>query len=597
MRARLRALSLALALQAGAAVACESVELRIEVERHEPRAGHQLHAVGSLPVLGPWHPTEANRFERQADGRWRLTLSLPPDTPFEFKLLQTAGREPLWESHQLTPSNNRHARSPACGASTALRIPAFDLQPSPWDLARRATAFEDRPLPASLPAGVQALTEALQSQDPAQRRARLQQAVDPVALPGNALHERLEALVANTGGLRAMTLRRYAGLDDATWVLMTRARHFGQALPVLLRVGADGRLTGLGLPYEALRVTAPTEPPLTGAALQREARALVERACRSGAFSGAVEVAERGKVLFRHACGFANRRYDVPNRVDTRFNLASANKMFTAVALLQLAEQGALSLDDPLDRHLGPEWLAPEVARTITLRQLLAHRSGLGSYFNEAFFQASRDRFRELADFQALVKDEKPEFLPGEHFAYSNTGFLLLGAVLERRGQGGYFGQVQRQVFDRAGMARAGYEPMDVPVRDLAMHYVPGRPGDWVESTWSHVYRGGPAGGGYASVGDLTRFAAALHAGALLRPASQADAWPRDGRFYGFGFELGWSGAGFVVGHSGGFPGINAQFDLYPDSGFSVAALANTEGGGASQLAMRMGELIARLRR
>ncbi len=169
--------------------------------------------------------------------------------------------------------------------------------------------------------------------------------------------------------------------------------------------------------------------------------------------------------------------------------------------------------------------------------------------------------------------------------------------MIEKVSGRSYFEQMQRTVFDPAGMARAGYEPMEVPVTGLAMHHVPGPAASgWLETSFLHVFRGGPAGGGYASVHDLTRFASALQRAQLLTPASLALAWPRSGSSYGMGFELGQGSAGFVVGHSGGFPGINAQLDVYPDSGWSVAALANTESGMASQLALRVGELLARLK-
>lgn len=593
-----RALALALALAVTQATACEFVAFTVEVASHQARAGHSLHAVGNLPALGPWQAQGGNRFEPQPDGRWRLRLRLPPDTAFEFKLLELGpGERPIWESHQLTPTNNRHARSPQCGAAGAVSIASFEQQPDPWEAMRRATPFVDQPLTNPLPTGVQALIDALASPDDAMRRAHLQAAVNATALPLDALHRQLDQLMAQTGGLRVVGRRHYEGLDRSMWVLMARGRHFDQALPVLLRLDEVGRLHGLRLPVSALRVTAPAEPPLSRELLRRQANALVTRACRAGVFSGAVEVAQKGRSLLRRACGTANRRYGVPNRLNTRFNLASVNKMFTAVAVLQLAEQGRLSLDDPLDRHLGEQWLASQHAKRITLGHLLAHRSGLGSYFEDAFFQASRDRFSALADYSSLLKDAEPDFTPGESFSYSNTGYLLLGAVLEQSGQGDYFAQVQRRVFDPSGMAQAGYEPMNVPVPHLAMHYMRGEDGRWVETTWMHVYRGGPAGGGYASVGDLTRFAAALSGGKLLGAATLAQAWPRDGRLYGLGFELGYASAGFVVGHSGGFPGINAQLDIYPQSGFSVAVLANLEGGGASQLALRLGELIARLRR
>lgn len=599
--------ALALLTTLGATRACEAVDWRVEVHDLNLAPGRALYMPGSLAPLGPWDARESNRFEALGEGRRALRLRLPPSTPFEFKLLQRspAGGAPRWESDQLTPSRNRMARSPACGEqAAALRLFGFDERAAPLSLERAGVDHVDEALPAQPPRAMSALRLALVSTEPKLAQSRLAEALDARQLPAASFAEPLASFVRSTGGVDLLGRRQVKGGDPDTWLLLARARHTGHTLLLPVRWNADGLVAGLQLPHPALRVRPRREATLTQEALLRELRQLLQANCATGAFSGALQLALHGQPKLTHACGLANRRYGVHNQPETRFNLASQNKMFTAVALLQLMEQGKLNLDDRLDRFLGAEWLAPEVARSISLRHLLTHRSGLGSYFSDDFFKASRERFRELADFQALVRTSQPEFEPGEHFAYSNTGYLLLGAVIEKLSGRSYFEQVQRAVFDPAGMVRAGYEAMDMPVAGLAMHYVPGASGTphaWLETTFQHVFRGGPAGGGYASVSDLTRFASALQGGQLLKPASLALAWPRNGssnvNSYGMGFELGFSSAGFVVGHSGGFPGINAQLDLYPDSGWSVAVLANTEGGLASQLAVRVGELLSRLRR
>jgi CubicO group peptidase (beta-lactamase class C family) len=109
-------------------------------------------------------------------------------------------------------------------------------------------------------------------------------------------------------------------------------------------------------------------------------------------------------VWFKGAWGQASKDFDIPNKVDTKFNLGSINKSFTAVAIAQLAERGKLSLADPVSKYLGPDWLPREVADKITIEHLLTHTAGLGSYFNDTFMAGSRERFRVVDDYKPLVE-------------------------------------------------------------------------------------------------------------------------------------------------------------------------------------------------
>ncbi len=372
----------------GAAAACEAVDWTVEVQNLKLAPEQALYMAGSLAPLGPWDAQESNRFKAAGEGRWTLTLRLPPATPFEFKLLQRpqAGGLPRWESHQLTQSRNRVAKSPACGEpAPPLRLQGFDERAAPLSLEQAGAAYADEALPAQLPRSLAALQQALASAAPQVAQSRLAQALDGSPLPAASFAEALAAFLRSTGGVELLGRRKHKGGDPDTWLLLARAKRAGQTLLLPVRWTADGGIAGLQLPHPALRVRARVEPPLTQPLLLRELRQLLASSCASGSFSGALELARHGKPLFTQACGIANHRYSVKNRLDTRFNLASQNKMFTAVAVLQFAEQGKLALDDRLDRYLGAEWLAPEVARRISLRQLLTHRSGLGSYFSDEF--------------------------------------------------------------------------------------------------------------------------------------------------------------------------------------------------------------------
>jgi CubicO group peptidase (beta-lactamase class C family) len=362
----------------------------------------------------------------------------------------------------------------------------------------------------------------------------------------------------------------------------------------LLRGRLYGSLLGLTMDFESTpeqRVTefdpgpAPAwapepKPAFQPAEIGARATALAERGCKAGVFSGAVLVAKGPEILLETGCGQANRRYGVANTARTRINLGSMNKMFTAVAVLQLAEAGRLSLDDPLSKYADETWLPAAVSDKITLRHLLTHTSGLGSFLGAEFEKSSPLRFRDLADFKPLVHGETPAFAPGSGYRYSNTGMLLLGVVIERASGETYLDYVRTHVFQPAGMTDTDSWPRDQPVADLAMGYgwAPQTPLGWRENTLRLPYRGGPAGDGFSTVGDLHRFALALQAGRLVSPASRTYLWtdhpPHD---YGAGFMITNSVAGKIVGHEGMFSGVSSQLEIYLDKGYVVAILGNQD--------------------
>ncbi len=339
------------------------------------------------------------------------------------------------------------------------------------------------------------------------------------------------------------------------------------------------------------------EPPLSQDELVSQTRALVNRLIAEGAFSGAVLLAKGDDVLLAMAGGEASKAFHVPNNVETKFNLGSMNKMFTATAVMRLIEQGRLALDDPLAKFLDETWLPREVTGAITIRHLLTHSSGLGSYFNQTYFSSSRELFRRLDDYKPLLKGEKPAFKPGSRFGYSNTGMFLLGVVIEKVAGEDYFAHIRKAIYEPAGMKNTDCYEMDVPVENLAIGYSrdPSSPTGWRNNLYKHVIKGGPAGGGFSTVGDLHRFARALVKGTYVSAAGLEAMWTDHlAAGYGFGFSVSRGPAGRVVGHSGGFPGINSRLDIYLDSGYVVAVMSNVDQG-AQLITGRIGEWLARL--
>ena len=249
-------------------------------------------------------------------------------------------------------------------------------------------------------------------------------------MPWREFQETMLAEFKQTGGYTFHSQRRYQPARP-TSVLILRDAAWGAWGSISVALDEQGKLNHFNF--------GPARPPrdfiapkLTQAQMLGEAKKMVTDACAKQIYSGTLLMAQGEMVLLTHACGAANKRYQVNNRLDTQFNLGSMNKMFTAVALAQLVEQGKLTYDDKVSQYLDESWLPKELADKITLHHLLTHTSGLGSYFNKSFFDSSRLLYRELNDYKPLLKNEKLAFEPGTRFGYSNTGMLLAGAILEQ---------------------------------------------------------------------------------------------------------------------------------------------------------------------
>jgi CubicO group peptidase (beta-lactamase class C family) len=394
--------------------------------------------------------------------------------------------------------------------------------------------------------------------DPA-RRPPTEARMDVSAWAGQTVRLRL-ATTDNQGPLRV-------GVDNI------RFRRTGDA---------DGRVELLATPRPSSAVDLVLHRLPQAQALAALSAHAAERA-RAGEFAGAVLVARHGKVLLEDAWGRADRKAGVANTPATRFRIGSMNKMFTAVATLQLVEAHKLALDDPIGKHL-PDYPNKQVAAKVTVRHLLTHTGGTGDIFGPEFDQ-HRLQLREHRDYLKLYGSRGLSFEPGSRFEYSNYGFVLLGALIEGVTGGSYDDYVRDHIFHPAGMRSTGALPESVVVSDRAVGYMRASPGsEWVPNTDTLPWRGTSAGGGYSTVGDLLRFAQALESGTLLSEATLAEATRPHQQQYGFGFDVQGQGSLGSYGHGGGAPGMNGELRVFPQLGYVVVSLSNLDPPAASEL-------------
>jgi CubicO group peptidase (beta-lactamase class C family) len=394
--------------------------------------------------------------------------------------------------------------------------------------------------------------------DPA-RRQPTEARVDVSAWAGQTVRLRL-ATTNNQGPLRV-------GVDNI------RFQRIGDA---------DGRVELLATPRPSSAVDLVLHRMIQADALAALADHAAERA-RAGEFAGAVLVARHGKVLLKDAWGRADRKAGTANTPATRFRIGSMNKMFTAVATLQLVEAHKLALDDPIGRYL-PGYPNKEVAAKVTVRHLLTHTGGTGDIFGPEFDQ-HRLQLREHRDYLKLYGTRGLSFEPGSRFEYSNYGFVLLGALIEHVTGGSYDDYVRDHIFHPAGMRSTGALPESVVVPDRAVGYLRSSPGsDWVPNTDTLPWRGTAAGGGYSTVGDLLRFAQALESGTLISEATLAEATRPHQQQYGYGFDVRGEGRLGSYGHGGGAPGMNGELRIFPQLGYVVVSLSNLDPPAASEL-------------
>ncbi len=308
-------------------------------------------------------------------------------------------------------------------------------------------------------------------------------------------------------------------------------------------------------------------------------------------FSGVILIKQNGHTLLSTTRAYANRSDERLNQPHTRFGIASGCKIFTAVSICQLIEQGKLSYDSRLADVLSIKF--PLWDQGVTIHQLLTHTSGIPDYFDEEvmedFAELWKERpvysMRQLNDFLPMFQNQPMKSAPGGRFHYNNAAFIVLGLIVEEHTGQSFTDYVEQNIFNKCGMSDSGYFETDRLPRNTAIGYMDQEDGSWTSNIFSIPVKGGADGGAYITAPDMIRFWNALFSnellgeettGKLITPYVHED----DETYYGQGIWINRRGEALFKYHVMGFdPGVSFMSSVYPDHNLQVVVLSNKESG------------------
>jgi CubicO group peptidase (beta-lactamase class C family) len=401
------------------------------------------------------------------------------------------------------------------------------------------------------------------------------------ALPVDRIADRHYGIYSSTGGLDVRKIEA-SSPDGVTAVVQARRTGYWMSVRVNVAPQPPHNIVGFGFRFTEAPADLLPDKKLSEKEVRDRLNDLVTKLIAADAFSGTVLVAKDGRPFYQRACGMANRAWKAPNRIDTKFNVASLGKMFTAVAVAQLAEQGKLSYGDTVGKLL-PDYPNKDVAEKVTVHHLLTHTSGIPAGSFAKALAAMRQGYRKVGDYLPSFANDPLAFEPGTKFEYTNNGYVLLGAIVEKVSGQDYYDYIRQHVYGPAGMSDSDSYELDTDPPNLATGYMDGPGGSPRRSnTFFLPVKGVPSGLGYSTAGDLLKFTAALRNHTLLSARSLDLIWTgrvdyatAPGSQYAYGFSVKRYNGARVVGHSGGWFGMNTQVDVYPDLGYTVVILSN----------------------
>lgn len=306
-------------------------------------------------------------------------------------------------------------------------------------------------------------------------------------------------------------------------------------------------------------------------------------------FSGSVLIARNGKVLVRKGYGEADHQKHLVNTAQTKFRLGSMTKQFTAMAILILQARGKLNVGDRICTYLSE---CPTPWQQITLHQLLTHTSGIPDFTSFPDYKTSQGSPSSPTQTIARFKDKPLDFQPGEKWSYSNSGYVVLGAIIEQASGKTYEAFLQENIFVPLQMVDSGY---DHNKGDLAVGYRDQTNlADFIDMSIPYA-----AGGLYSTVEDLYRWDQSLYTDKLISKNLRDQMFtplalvPNSGGFgYGYGWGIGKEGDHSVVSHAGGINGFNSAIVRYPNDRFVVIVLGNREDVDTSRICVQLAKMV-----
>lgn len=327
---------------------------------------------------------------------------------------------------------------------------------------------------------------------------------------------------------------------------------------------------------------------------------LLDKYHEFGQFNGSVLVADNGEVIFSDGYGMANMEHDIPNRPDTKHRIGSITKQFTAALILQLVEEGKLELDKPISTYL-PNYVGP-AADVVNIHHLLTHSSGIPSYtsFPDFFEERSRDRYSP-EEFVKIFADSTLQFTPGEKFAYNNSGYFLLGHIIEEVTGKSYEQVLQEKILDPLDMQDTGYDHHATIIKNRAAGYEKNG-SEYINAPYLDMSLPYAAGSLYSTAEDLYKWDRALYEDEILSEASKelmfSPQIPDGEAQYGYGWAIANMPVGkstdsvAIVAHGGGINGFNTLIVRLPEEDDLIVLLNNTGGTKLRDMAVGINNIL-----
>jgi CubicO group peptidase (beta-lactamase class C family) len=407
-------------------------------------------------------------------------------------------------------------------------------------------------------------------------------------LPVDQIASRQLGLFTGTGGFDVLQIVQPS---SASIVAMVKAKKTGFWMKIQIFITAKApewkvaeppfQIVGFGFSSAPAPPELLPRKKLSESEVRKRVDDLVNQLVARDQFSGVILIGKGDKPIYSRATGLASRAWNIRNRVDTKFNLASITKMFTAVAIAQLVEQGKLSYSDTVGKIL-PDYPNKDVANRVTVHHLLSHTSGLDNAQGLVEKSISSPEIRTVAGFQETFVNNPLRFDPGSRFDYSNSGFILLGALIEKASGQDYYTYMREHVFRPAGMANSDFYSVDSDTPNLAEGFEDGPNGVRRNNILALGFRGIPSGGAYSTAEDMLKFSVALRTHKLVSQKTIEQMWtgvkdqPGRGQ-YGYGSAVRQYNGSRIVGHGGGWRGITNQYEIYADLGYTVVILCNID--------------------